>query len=113
MTTGETVGQRLKRARLRLSAELGESITPPKLAAMIGTTGETVRRYEAGDREPDLGMIVLLAAALRVTPAEIAFGEGANAVPLLPGELPPLPDARPVPRPVPRPQQLPGHRRRA
>lgn len=112
MTTGETVGQRLKRARLRLSAELGEAITPPKLAAMIGTTGETIRRYEAGDREPDLGTIIVLAAALKVTPGEIAFGQACNEVPLLPGELPPLPDAEPVPRPVPRPATT-GQRRRA
>lgn len=75
MTTGDTVGQRIKRARLRLSAELGEAVTPPKLAAMVDLTGEAIRRYEADQREPDLGTIVLLAAALRVTPGHIAFGE--------------------------------------
>lgn len=113
MSLPETLAKRLLLARLRLAAGRGEKITPPMIAKKIGVSSATVSRYESGSREPNLGTIVLLAAALEVTPAWLAFGEGANAVPLLPGELPPLPDARPVPRPVPRPQQLPGHRRRA
>lgn len=71
------------RARLRLAADRGEKVTPPMVGAMVGVTGATIGRYEADEREPNLGMIVLLAAALGVTPAYIAFGEAATVVPVL------------------------------
>lgn len=101
MTEPQTVGQRLFQARLQAAIREGRQVTQADVAQMVGVKDATVSRYEAGKAEPDLGMIVLLAAALGVTPGWLAFGEASSLTPTL---GPPIErEVRPVPRPVPRP----------
>lgn len=71
----DELGKRLEKARLDLTPVRGGYVSPDALALEIGgVKGQTLRNYETGETEPDLQMIERLAAVLRVSPGELAFG---------------------------------------
>lgn len=74
-TDPETVGQRIKQARLRLAARRGETVTQAWLAAQCTVAGATVSQWEAGIVSPTLSMIPRIASALGVSAGWLAFGE--------------------------------------
>lgn len=89
------LGKRLEQARLALTPIRGTYISPDALALEIGgISGQTLRNYETGETEPELEMIERLAAVLRVSPGELAFGRETALLiadkpfPLLPAKVP-------------------------
>ena len=62
------LGNNIKTARKRLK------ITQKELATRLGIAEITIRKYENGDREPNLETIEKLAIALEVTPYELLGG---------------------------------------
>lgn len=62
------LGNNIKTARKRLK------ITQKELATRLGIAEITIRKYENGDREPNLETIEKLATALEVTPYELLGG---------------------------------------
>jgi transcriptional regulator with XRE-family HTH domain len=68
---------RLKRARLDLTGGRGGVLSPEKLGAMLGVSGQTIRNWESGATEPSLDMIAQVAKVLGppVTAGYLAFGE--------------------------------------
>ena len=67
--TPRQFGWRLRRLRL------ARALSPAALAARARCSGEYIRRLEAGDYDPTLGMLQRLARALGVTLQELLFGE--------------------------------------
>ena len=82
-TDPETVGQRIKQARLQLAARRGETVTQAWLAVQCQVAGPTVSQWEKGIVSPTLAMIPRIAKALEVTAGWLAFGEVPDAEPLL------------------------------
>lgn len=62
------LGNNIKTARKRLK------ITQKELATRLGIAEITIRKYENGDREPNLETIEKLALALDITPYELLGG---------------------------------------
>lgn len=67
------LGNNIKTARKKLK------ITQKELATRLGIAEITIRKYENGDREPNLETIEKLAAALEVTPYELLGGASPTA----------------------------------
>lgn len=90
------LGKRLERARLELAPLRGGYVSPDALALEIGGVGgQTLRNYETGETEPELEMIERLAAVLRVSPGELAFGKE-TALSVVEKPYPPLPPKAPL-----------------
>jgi transcriptional regulator with XRE-family HTH domain len=89
---GKGFGQRVKQARMDLSAKLGRVVTQTEVAARLKVTGTTVGRWESGEKEPSLTMIGRLAKVLGVSPALLAFGD-TPPTPHGPQKAPPRPYA--------------------
>lgn len=83
MKTGETRGQRIKRAR----AALG--ISQDKLAKRVGVSTMTVSRWETDTMSPEGDNLPALAAELGVTPGWVLFGEEDGAPPPIADEAHP------------------------
>lgn len=75
--TPKPFGPRLLRARLEYGARLDppRSISQVEAAAVIGVTGVTLGRWEAGTKEPDAETFGRLATLYRVRAAWIVWGE--------------------------------------
>lgn len=81
----ETFGQRVKQARLNLSARMGRQIAQSEIAEAVGVHQVTLGEWERGKSEPKLETIERLAAVLAVSAAWLAFGEGeADITPMAP-----------------------------
>lgn len=74
VTSADTLGKRIARARILAGAERGKPFTQTELARTVGVTPPTVSQWESGASEPALAMIRRIGAALGVTPAYLAFG---------------------------------------
>lgn len=72
-------GQRVRQARLNLSARLGRQVSQLEIARELDVAGATISRWEAGEKEPDLRTIAELARVLGVSPAWLAFGDANGA----------------------------------
>lgn len=88
-------GKRLEDARLALTPLRGGYVSPDALAPEIGVSGQTLRNYETGETEPDLEMVERLAAVLRLSPGELAFGKE-TALMVADEPYPPLPPKVPL-----------------
>lgn len=77
------LGERIKRARLDLTGELGGVLSPETLGGVLGVSGQTVRNWEAGATEPGLAMIERVADELRTSPEYLCFGVGEKSVPYI------------------------------
>ena len=73
---GVTLGERITRARLALSARVGKHISQAELGQMVGLTGATVGNYEAGRTEPSFDIVRTMAKVLGVPAGWLAFEEG-------------------------------------
>lgn len=76
-----TFGERVLQARLALAAHLGRPVTQTEVAEAVGVHQVTLGEWERGKKEPKLDTIERLAAVLNVSPAWLAFGEGAPLAP--------------------------------
>jgi DNA-binding XRE family transcriptional regulator len=89
-------GEQLRSVRERLG------VSRDRLAALVGTTGQTIYRLEDGKHEPALPLALALARALGVTLVELV--PGSDTV------TPPAADVTPAPAPPP---GMPGRPRKA
>jgi transcriptional regulator with XRE-family HTH domain len=119
---GQTIGERLRQARRELAAHERRDVTQAQIAEASGVSAVQVSRYESDLQEPSVGVLARLAAALRVDPGWLAFGDApATAERAAPeGSSPPERPAAPVaplemfrPMPDPRPAQPARTRRKA
>jgi transcriptional regulator with XRE-family HTH domain len=74
----DTLGKRIAQTRLHVGAGRGKLLTQSALARQLGVTPPTVSQWEADASEPELAMIVKIAAALGVSPGYLAFGEASD-----------------------------------
>lgn len=70
----ESVGDRIRQARLDLAAARRREVTQVEVGRALGVTGVTVGRWEAGGAEPSLALIRKLADFLETDPRWLAFG---------------------------------------
>lgn len=81
MTTADTLGKRIARARILAGAERGKPFTQTELARLVGVTPPTVSQWESDASEPPLATIVKIAATLGVEPGRLAFGDVPTGAP--------------------------------
>lgn len=109
----DTLGARIGRARRELALRLDRDVTQGDLAAMVGVSYGTVRRWELGEKGMSEKNLRAVAAALGVTPGWLRYGIGPKEAPApaerpVPGdEIPTAPPAafRPMPRSTPEERQ--------
>lgn len=77
---GLTLGQRITQARLDAGSERGKGVTQTELGRAVGVTPGTVSQWEADNAVPSLETLTAIAAALRVAPGPLTFGDAANKV---------------------------------
>lgn len=68
---------RLFQAKTNYEGRLGQRLTQKELGEMVSVSQPTVADWEGGVRTPSLEQVELLAKALGVSPAWLAFNEGA------------------------------------
>jgi transcriptional regulator with XRE-family HTH domain len=96
----ESFGQRMFRARVELSARLGEKVPQDGFGLLVARrlgrekpiTAATVSRWEAGEGVPDLATIQAAAELSGVDPGWLAFGSRSQAPAPGPIAIPPMVD---------------------
>lgn len=71
------IGQRIRQARLDASARRGKVFSQVELAKALGVSSQTVSQWETGASKPELENFPIIAKALGVSAALLAFGEAA------------------------------------
>lgn len=80
---------RLREARQALRRPDGKAVRQADLGKAVGgLSGQAVGAWETGANEPDLATIERLAALLRVSPGQLAFGDTASDVAQVPEDAP-------------------------
>lgn len=77
----DSLGSRLRQARLAQAARWGRAITQSEVGRDVGVTGVTIGRYEADAKEPSLEMIAKLAIDLECDAGWLAFGKASTGGP--------------------------------
>lgn len=76
-----SIGERIRKARRALD------LTQASFASRIGSTQNTVTRYETGDRAPSASVITLICREFGISEAWLRTGEGEMFVPAPTSEL--------------------------